>query len=210
MYGITDQASSQGRSDEEIVKGLIEGGITVLQYRAKKVEAAQQYETALKLRRLSKNAGLPFVINDRIDLAVAVGADGIHLGQDDLPLRVARKQAPGLFVGKSTHSLEQAHQAEEEGADYIGCGPLYATKTKENNVAPVGCGLLKEVLKKVSIPVVAIGGIKPAMLEEIAETGATNVAVVTHLTAAREVRGATAKLLANWRKAKQDASATVS
>jgi len=208
LYGITDQASSQGRDDLTVTRALIAGGISCLQYRAKKVHAKQQWETAVALRRFTLDAGIPFIINDRVDLALDCGADGVHLGQDDAPIAAARRLArlagrDNLLVGRSTHSLEQALAAAAEGADYIGYGPLYATLTKENNVPPLGLDRLREVLTKVAIPVVAIGGIKPGNLAEVAAQGARHCAVVTALTGADDIRAATRDLGQAWRETTQ-------
>ncbi len=199
FYGITDQASAHGRSDEEVAKGLIRGGIDVLQYRAKKVPAREQLATAIRLRALTQAKGLPFIVNDRIDLAVACGADGVHLGQDDLPVSAARLMVGrDLIVGISTHSLDQALRAEAEGADYIGFGPIHPTATKENNVPAVGLEALAQVLAQVRLPVVAIGGIKMGSLEGLAAAGARCVAVVTALTGAEDVAAATHSMRQRW------------
>jgi len=199
FYGITDQASARGRADEEVAKSLILGGIDALQYRAKKVAAREQLATAIRLRAMTQAKGLPLIINDRIDLAVACGADGVHLGQDDLPVSAARLMVGhDLIVGISTHSLDQALRAESEGADYIGFGPIHPTATKENNVPAVGLAALAEVMAQVRIPVVAIGGIKMAGLEGLAAAGARCVAVVTALTAAEDVAAATRAMRQRW------------
>ena len=207
FYAITDQNSARGRGDEEVARALIQGGATVLQYRAKKVSAREQLRVAIKLRALTQAKGVAFIVNDRIDLAVAVGADGVHLGQDDLPVSAARLMVgEDLIVGVSTHSLEQARRAEADGADYIGCGPIFDTQTKENNVPPVGTGLLQEVLGAVRIPVVAIGGIKEHSLESLARAGARCVAVVTALTGAEDVAAATRSMKEKWAAARQEAA----
>jgi thiamine-phosphate pyrophosphorylase len=206
LYGITDQASAQGRDDETVARALIEGGVSCLQYRAKKLEAQRQWQGAQALAELCRQAGIPFIVNDRIDLALDCGADGVHLGQDDAPIAAARRLAAkagrSLLVGKSTHSLQQALDAQAEGADYIGYGPLYATQTKENNVAPVGVESLGAILAALRIPVVAIGGIKPGHLKAVAGQGAQHCAVVTHLTGASGISAATRELKAAWRSAK--------
>jgi thiamine-phosphate pyrophosphorylase len=204
FYAITDQNSAQGRSDLEIAAGLIEGGVSCLQYRAKKAPAREQWETAFQLRALCRKAGIPFIVNDRVDLALDCEADGVHLGQDDTPLEAARRLAGNrLFIGRSTHSLEQALKAAAEGADYIGYGPLYATGTKENNVPPVGPASLGAVIKAVRIPVVAIGGLKLDRLAEVAAQGAEHVAVVTALTGAAEVARTAKAYVEGWRGAKR-------
>jgi len=208
FYAITDQASARGRRDEDVAAALLKGGATCLQYRAKKVSAREQWETALELRRLTLQAGALFVVNDRVDLALDSGADGVHLGQDDLPVASARRLArragrEDLIIGCSTHSAEQAAEAEQSGASYIGYGPLYATLTKENNVHPVGVESLAEIVRWVSIPVVAIGGIKLEQLQAVAASGGKHCAVVTALTGAEDIEAATRAHVARWREAKQ-------
>jgi thiamine-phosphate pyrophosphorylase len=206
FYAITDQGSSRGRGDLPVAAALLRGGATCLQYRAKKVSAREQWETALGLRKLTLDAGVCFVVNDRVDLALDCGADGVHLGQDDLPIASAKRLArqagrPDLLVGRSTHSLDQALEAEKDGADYVGYGPLYATQTKENNVPPVGPASLGEIVDALSIPVVAIGGIKLDRLREVAGQRARHCAIVTALTGAVDVQAAAREHLAAWRQA---------
>jgi thiamine-phosphate pyrophosphorylase len=208
FYAITDQASALGRDDAEVALGLLRGGATCLQYRAKKVSARKQWDQAVELRSLALQFGALFIVNDRVDLALDCGADGVHLGQDDLAVASARRLAKmagrqDLIVGVSTHSPDQASQAEADGADYIGFGPLYATQTKENNVPPVGLEPLREVLRFSSIPVVAIGGIKRDRLAELAATGARHCAVVTALTGAADVQAATRDYVNHWRELTQ-------
>jgi thiamine-phosphate pyrophosphorylase len=207
LYAITDQATSHGRDDLTIAQGLLDGGATCLQYRAKKVSVREQWDVAVALRRLTLDRGVAFIVNDRVDLALDCGADGVHLGQDDLPIASAKRLARSvgradLLVGRSTHSLEQALEAEQAGADYIGYGPLYATQTKENNVPPVGVASLREVVDSISVPVVAIGGIKLAQLADVARFGGKHCAIVTALTAAPQVAETTREHLAAWRAAK--------
>lgn len=207
LYAITDQASARGRGDAEVAEALLKGGASCLQYRAKKLSALEQWKGAHELRALCLRAGKPFIVNDRLDLALDCGADGVHLGQDDMPLQAARGLAQrfgraDLILGRSTHSLAQALAAEREGADYIGYGPLYATQTKENNVPPVGVASLGSIITAVRIPVVAIGGIKLELLEAVAAQGARHCAIVTALTGAEDVEGATRAHLARWRAAR--------
>jgi thiamine-phosphate pyrophosphorylase len=205
LYCITDQPSSRGRSDDEVARALITGGASVLQYRAKKATAREQLATAIKLRALTHARKVPLIVNDRVDLAVACGADGVHLGQDDLPISAARLMVgEDLVVGVSTHSLEQALRAEHDGADYIGFGPIYPTQTKENNVAPVGIEALAQVLAKVKIPVVAIGGIKAQHLGALASAGAHNLAVVTAFTSADDVAGVVKQFKHQWLEARHE------
>jgi thiamine-phosphate pyrophosphorylase len=185
---------------------LLKGGSSCLQYRAKRVSAREQWRTAAVLRRLTREAGALFIVDDRVDLALEVGADGVHLGQDDLPVPFARSLArragrPDFLIGLSTHSLEQACAGEREGADYVGYGPLYATLTKENNVPPVGPASLAAVLAALAVPVVAIGGIKRGHLGLLAGMGARHCAIVTALTSAPDVAVAAAEHWGFWRAA---------
>jgi thiamine-phosphate pyrophosphorylase len=205
LYAITDQKSSRGRSDLDIAKALIQGGVSCLQYRAKSVPAAEQHDMAKGLSRLCKEAGVTFIVNDRVDLALECGADGVHLGQDDMPIQQARQMAgPGFLIGRSTHSLAQAVQAWRQGADYIGFGPLYPTQTKENNVPALGLEELSQAVASVGIPLVAIGGIKLQHLASIASEGARHVAAVTALTQADDVAEAAKHFRSAWRLAVRD------
>ncbi len=205
-YAITDQASAGGRTDASVVADLIEGGCTCLQYRAKKATARERWRTALALRGLTRDAGVMFIVNDRIDLALDCGADGVHLGQDDAPVEAARALARGagreaFLVGLSTHSPEQARAAAAAGEgrpDYIGCGPVFDTRTKENNVPAIGIAALREVLASVDLPVVAIGGIRGDRLESVAAAGALHCAVVTALTGAPDVAAASRSVWGAW------------
>lgn len=207
FYAITDQPSSLGRNDLEIATALLAAGASCLQYRAKKVFAREQWETAFQLRALCSQAGAVFIVNDRIDLALDCGADGVHLGQDDTPMKAARRLAgKKLLIGRSTHSLEQARQAADEGADYIGFGPVYLTGTKENNVPPLGISALAPALREIAIPLVAIGGIKAHHLAELAAAGAQHIAVVTALTSAPDPGAECKKFLEQWRQAKKTPS----
>ncbi len=202
-YAITDQASALGREDEEVALGLLRGGSSCLQYRAKKVPAKVQWRVAPILRDLCAQHGALFIVNDRVDLALACGADGLHLGQDDMPPAAARDLARragrgDLIVGVSTHSLGQALAAQAAGADYIGYGPVFETRTKENNVPAVGLDSLAQVAAAVDIPLVAIGGIKLDRIESIARAGARACAIVTALTGAADVEAETRRHWAAW------------
>lgn len=154
------------------------GGAKVVQYRDKNTSKRKIMEHSKEIRRITNEYKSCFIINDYIDIALSVGADGIHLGQDDLPITAARKiVGPDVIIGISTHSLEQALSAVKSGADYIGCGPLYQTPTKAD-YTPVGLDLIKEVLRKVSIPVVAIGGITLERIKILKQAGIKNFAMV--------------------------------
>jgi len=161
-----------------LVRSAISGGVRIVQFRHKSANKKTLYQTALELRRLTRDAAVKLIINDHADLAMAVDADGVHLGQDDMPIEAVRGFLPSkMIIGVSTHSQDQALDAEKRGADYIGCGPLFATPTKAH-YQPVGLDLLKWVLKNITIPVVAIGGIDMDNISQLSGAGARNVAMV--------------------------------
>lgn len=178
LYLITGDA---GGIEETLrtVAAALEGGADAIQMRKKGLLKGDQYQLGRRLRALTHQHDALLIVNDHADLAVAIDADGVHLGQDDLPPAVARA-LPGFqerLIGCSTHSLEQAHRAVRDGADYLGVGPVFATPTKPGRPA-VGTRLLREVASTESVPFVAIGGIEAANIEEVLDAGVRGVAVV--------------------------------
>lgn len=162
----------------KMAEAACKGGAKILQYRDKKADRKIMLEKANAIRAITRKYGTLFIINDYIDVALLCEADGVHLGQDDIPITEARKiTPPGFIIGVSTHSLEQAMKAEQLGADYIGSGPVFSTPTKEDYI-PIGIETLEQVLQHVSIPVVAIGGLNPGNLPQIRDVGAQNFAMV--------------------------------
>jgi thiamine-phosphate pyrophosphorylase len=187
IYGITFSKFSNGRSNIEIVRDMIDCGIKVIQYREKDKTLKEMYDEAVILRAMTKKANVILIINDHIELAMMVDADGVHVGQDDWPLKEVRKLVGNdKIIGLSTHSKEQALEAVELGADYIGVGPIYDTKTKD--YATVGVEYLEFVAQNIPIPFVAIGGIKEHNLAEILKRGAKSFALVTELTMAEDMK----------------------
>lgn len=169
-------------------------GIRFFQYRNKYASRKDIYETALRLSRTARQAGALFVVNDHTDIAVAVNADGVHLGQDDLPIECARKfLGIGKCIGISTHSLEQAAAAEAAGADYIGFGPLFATATKDAG-ATQGLAALTSIAKSVSLPIIGIGGINHANIRDVFDAGATGAAIISALLATDDIGIAAKKM----------------
>ncbi len=162
----------------EMVRLVLEAGVTFVQYREKDRTRREIYEEAVRLRELTRLFNAVLIINDHADIALAVEADGVHLGQDDLPLREARKIMGDRIIGISTHSLDQAKDAEAGGADYIGFGPVFHTTTKDAG-APKGVDIIRVIKQNVNIPVVAIGGIGPENLSSVLNSGADAVAVAT-------------------------------
>ena len=161
-----------------IAKNACEAGARILQYRDKHSTRKEMTAIARQIRKYTAESGTLFIINDYIDLAMIVGADGVHLGQDDISIHDARKITPeGFIIGVSTHSLEQAVEAERSGADYIGIGPVFATPTKEDYI-PIGIETVKQVSETVNIPFVAIGGLNLSNIHRLRELGVFNVAMV--------------------------------
>jgi thiamine-phosphate pyrophosphorylase len=174
---VTDRKVS-GMSSEEITTAALRAGAGWIQYREKGKSRREIYHEALRLRGLTRDAGATFVVNDHADIALAVDADGVHLGQDDLPLKEARKILGERIIGISTHSLAEAVEAAGDGADYIGFGPVFHTFTKDAG-EPKGVEALREIKRHVNIPVVAIGGISLENLAVVLDAGADGVAVAS-------------------------------
>lgn len=189
LYAITAEEYSRGRSNIQVVQLLIEVGIKVIQYREKDKKKLDKYRECWKIRELTRAAGVTFIVNDDIDIALAVQADGVHVGQEDLPVPIVRKLVGSqMIIGLSTHSPEQAQQAVALGADYIGVGPIYATRTKKDVCAPVGLDYLAYVVQNISLPFVAIGGIKEHNIKEVANQGAKCIAMVTEIVGAVDIK----------------------
>ena len=161
-----------------MVQRVLDAGVTFIQYREKGKTRREVYEEAVRLRELTRSFNAVFIVNDHADIALAVEADGVHLGQDDLPLKEARTIMGSRIVGISTHSLEQASEAEAGGADYIGFGPIFHTTTKDAGI-PQGVDILKIIKQNVRIPIVAIGGIGIDSVTDVMNAGADCIAVAT-------------------------------
>lgn len=205
LYVVTGPELSRGRSLEEVTASALKGGAGCIQLRAKSLGKRPLLEAARNLRRLTEEAGATFIVNDHLDIALAVGADGVHLGQDDLPIAEARRLAgSALLIGASTHSLEQALQAEQEGAGYINVGPIFATQTKVGGSAPVGTDLIAQVKARVRTPQTCMGGIHHSNVREVILQGAERVAVVSAVVAADDIEQAARSLLDEIHRAKEE------
>lgn len=203
FYVIVQEEFSRGRSLMEITAAAIAGGVTVIQLRDKESSARRLVETGRKLRRLTQEKGVTLIINDRVDIALAVEADGVHLGQDDLPVVTARQVlGKEKLIGISTHTLEEAVRAQQQGADYIGVGPIFETQTKDAGYGPLGIEFLRLVARGVKIPKVAIGGITAQNAFETMSAGADGVAVVTAVLAAPDIAAAASALRAEVERAR--------
>ncbi|RMG68341.1 MAG: thiamine phosphate synthase, partial [Nitrospirae bacterium] len=171
----------------DTVKAVLDGGVKWIQLREKELPRREIFYLAEKLRVITRQYRAVFIVNDHPDIALAVEADGVHLGQDDFPPEVARRFMGETIIGHSTHSLKEAVEAEKKGVDYIGFGPIYRTTTKADADVPKGVELLKEVTKRVSLPVVAIGGIGLERLKEVFSAGAEAVAVASDILRADNI-----------------------
>ena len=188
LYPVTCQALSKGRSNLDVLDALIEGGARVVQMREKELSDREFFEMARIFRQRTEQAGMTLIINDRVDVCRAVEADGVHLGQDDFPLREARRLlGPNTILGVSTHRVEQALRAVEEGADYINVGPIFETQTKQHSGPPVGLDLFREIRRLVNIPITVMGGIKLENLDQVLEAGARRIAVVSAVVGADDI-----------------------
>jgi len=199
IYGITAEKFSAGRTNTEVVRAMITGGIRLIQYREKRPAKsfAEMLAECRAIRAVTREAGVLFIINDYPDLALLVDADGVHVGQNDFPVpEVRRLIGPGKLIGLSTHDPVQAAAAVEVGADYIGVGPIFSTQTKDDVCAPVGLGYLDHVARTCPLPFVAIGGIKEHNIGEVVARGATTVSLVTEIVGAADIAATVRRLQA--------------
>lgn len=193
IYAVIDRYSCAKRPLVKIAEDCLSCGIKIIQLRDKSEDSAGFYKNALLIRRLVKDKAL-FIINDRADIARLVKADGVHLGQYDIPVEAARKiLGPAAIIGKSCHSLKQSFQAEKEGADYISIGPIFRTPAKPE-YRPCGLKVLKKTCQQIKIPVVAIGGINADNIKLVRNSGAKLIAVVRAICKAKDIGKAIAKL----------------
>lgn len=197
LYLVMSLDGYAGRTALQIAAEAIEGGVTVLQLREKDRPWRDVLPEARQIRELCRTKGIPFIVNDRVDVAMLLDADGVHVGQDDLPGREARQLlGPDKLLGISAGTLEEARWAVEQGADYLGVGAIYNTATKADAGAGIGTGLLAELKRAYGLPMVGIGGISPANAAEVVGAGADGVAVVSAITRHTEPKVAAAGLRA--------------
>lgn len=195
IYLVTDDGCLQGRALLDCVREALEGGVTLVQYRAKTASSAEMYAEALQLKALCDSFNVPLIINDRLDIAMAVGAAGVHLGQDDLPCAAARKiLGEDYIIGVSAHNPVKAAEALENGADYLGCGAVFGTATKAD-VKKLGTEGLAAICREKGLPVVGIGGVTADNYREVRVAGADGAAIVSGILAQPDIR-ATVKAIA--------------
>ena len=196
LYVLTDRRAAGERSLIDAVRLAVRGGATAVQLRDKGAGTRDMLDLGRALLAVTRPAGVPLIVNDRADVALAIDADGVHVGQDDMPAPLARQIiGPGRILGVSAGTVEEARQAEREGADYLGVGDVYGTPTKANAGTPIGLSGLAEIARAVSIPVVAIGGITPANAAATIEAGACGVAVISAVIGAPDPEQAAGQLL---------------
>lgn len=196
LYVISDERLGRGRSHVEIADAAIRGGADVIQLRDKTASGRRLYEVALRLRALTREAGVSFIVNDRLDIALAAGADGVHLGPEDLPASVARGiLGPGKILGISAETVEEAVRAEKEGADYLGVGPVFEARgSKEDAGEPRGPELIARIRGGCRLPIVAIGGIGAENARKVREAGADAAAVISAVVSAEDIAEAARRL----------------
>lgn len=188
IYLVTDDGCLQGRALIDCVRKALDGGVTLVQYRAKTASSAEMYAEALQLKALCDSFNVPLIINDRLDIAMAVGASGVHLGQDDLPCAAARKLlGEDYIIGVSAHNPAEAKAALQSGADYLGCGAVFGTATKAD-VKKLGTDGLAAICKAKGLPVVGIGGVTADNYREVRAAGADGAAIVSGILAQPDIR----------------------
>ena len=195
LYAVTDRHWLNGRTLLEVVRESLDGGVTMLQLREKTLEEGAFLEEARALQALCRERHVPFIVNDNVDIARAMGADGVHVGQEDMAAKKARALlGPDKILGVSAHNPEEARKAQEDGADYLGCGAAFVTGTKLD-AKPITAEMMKAVTESVEIPVVAIGGITEDNIPKLTGRGLAGAAVVSAIFAAEDPRKASERLL---------------
>ena len=198
LYVITESTISKGRSNEEIVREAIKGGAGIIQLREKEWDKNKIKNEAIRLLKICRENNVLFIVNDYVDVALEIGADGVHLGQSDMPIKDAREICEDrLIIGLSTHSIEQAVKADMEGADYITIGPIYKTRAKDYTI---GINIIKEIINKIKKPLVAIGGINDNNIDSVLGQGVKSVAVISAVVSSDDIRETAFQLVSRIKK----------
>lgn len=202
LYLVTDSGLAGSRTIEDIVFAAIQGGVDVVQYREKNGTTRRMMEEASKVLKICRANHVPLIVNDRVDVALAIDADGVHVGQDDmLAGDVRRLIGPQKILGVSVGNLAEMEQAVKDGADYVGASPIYATPTKPEADKPMGLEGLKKMAEICPLPIVAIGGINQTNLIDIIHAGAAGAAVISAIVTAEDIRLAAQRLKQEIKKA---------
>lgn len=199
IYPVISSEFTNNRPVLDILKAIADGGAKIVQLREKNKSKRELYNLAVEYRKITDRYNMLLIMNDHLDIALSVGADGVHLGQDDFPVAPAHQLAPDLIIGNSTHDLEEAHQAIADGADYINIGPIYPTQTKNVSCGALGLTTLKEISAQINIPFTVMGGIKMTHIPELLAHGARRIAMVTEITQAEDVRARVELLRSCWK-----------
>jgi len=194
LYAILDPEQTKWRPADAVLQQLLDGGVKILQLRVKSMLPRDFLELAQQVRAQTRAAGCRLIVNDRIDIALACDADGVHLGQEDLPITAGRKLMAGKIIGISTHDIEQAKEAERNGADYIGFGPMFGTTTKDTGLTARGIDMLQQIRAAVKIPIVAIGGINEQNVQAVWQAGADSAAIISDILGAEDIVGKVARI----------------
>lgn len=205
LYVITDETVGRGRSHAELADQAVDGGADVIQLRDKRLPAPDLLEAATAVRKITRDSGALFIVNDHLDLALRVGADGVHLGAADIPLPEARSLSPpGFIIGASVGSVAGALRAEAAGADYVALSPTFATGSKSDAGPGLGLSVLSAIRAAVSVPLIAIGGINAGNVADVIAAGADGVAVISAVVGVDDLTAAARDLRARIAAAKQD------
>jgi len=203
LYLVTDRALMSTKTLEEAVQQAINGGCTMIQLREKEVSSLEFYQTALSIKAITEKHQVPLIINDRVDIALAVGADGVHIGQNDLPAYVVRKLVgSGMLMGVSVSTVQEAIWAVKDGADYVGVGAMYPTDTKTDTKL-VSMNELQRIRNAVSIPIVVIGGVNKKTVLDFAGTGIDGLAVISAVISQEDLTAASKDLIKLFRDSNQ-------
>ncbi len=206
FHVITDEVVQHRFSHARLAKLAIAGGADLIQMREKRRSKHELVAAALEVREVCRAAGVPLIVNNRADIALAVGADGVHLGRSDLPIAAARRMlGPDAIIGATASTLEEARQAERDGADYVGFGHIYPTRSKTKPGTAIGTAALAEVCRELNIPVIAVGGIEEANLKPVLDSGAWGVAVIASVCGSRDPQRAAESLAEIFRANKKQA-----
>ena len=200
LYVVITEEFTAGRGTIRVLEEAADAGIRIAQLREKSLSGKELYRRAEEFRRICDRYDILMIMNDHLDLALMCGADGVHLGQDDIPLDAAVRFAPDLVIGRSTHSREQALEAQSQGAGYINLGPIYPTQTKSTPVHPLGIEIIRETRGDLHIPFSVMGGIKAHHIPGLLEEGARLIAMVTEVTQAPDIGKRVRELRALWNR----------
>jgi len=200
LYPVISSEFCGGKNPIEVLRQIADGGAKIVQMREKNIDDEHFILLAEEFRKITLEYKMLLIINDRVEIALRIGADGVHLGQDDMPLGIAKKLGPALLFGLSTHSLEEVVNAQNDNADYINIGPLFSTATKTLGMSPLGIDSLKKIIPSVTVPFTVMGGIKEKHIAELLTLNASRIAMVTEITQASNISEKVKHLRTLWGK----------